>query len=136
MLTFTSLCGLVAPDLLLQTLDLCCNQIMRPGTLAVARALAGRAKAGSSKLALLALDENAISEAGVEQLRALLTVSGWRSKAGRGGCPGLCWQHKCSDVQGCSYPLLRWCDVDAVLAALVCCILLMTAAQHSCSVPT
>jgi large subunit ribosomal protein L31/Ran GTPase-activating protein 1 len=65
-----------APDLLPQTLDLCCNQIMRPGALAVARALAGMAKAGSSKLTLLALDENAISEAGVEQLKALLTVSG------------------------------------------------------------
>jgi phosphoribosylcarboxyaminoimidazole (NCAIR) mutase len=61
----------------LQSLDLCCNQIMRPGALAVARVLAARAKAaGGSKLQLLALDENAISEAGVEQLRALLTVRG------------------------------------------------------------
>jgi hypothetical protein len=60
-----------------QTLDLCCNQIMRPGALAVARALASRAKAaGGSKLQLLALDENAISEAGVEQLKSLLTVRG------------------------------------------------------------
>lgn len=58
-----------------QSLDLCCNQIMRPGALAVARALAAGAKAaGGSKLALLALDENAISEAGVEQLKKLLTV--------------------------------------------------------------
>ncbi|KAF6260413.1 hypothetical protein COO60DRAFT_1625705 [Scenedesmus sp. NREL 46B-D3] len=60
----------------LESLDLCANQIMRPGALAVARALASRVKAaGGSKLQLLALDENAISEAGVEQLRALLTAS-------------------------------------------------------------
>jgi hypothetical protein len=72
------LCCLAAPGLLPQTLDLCCNQIMRPGALAVARALAGAAKACGSKLQLLALDENAISEAGVEQLKVLLTVSGWR----------------------------------------------------------
>ncbi|WIA30005.1 hypothetical protein OEZ86_000102 [Tetradesmus obliquus] len=60
----------------LESLDLCCNQIMRPGALAVARALAAGAKAaGGSKLALLALDENAISEAGVEQLKKLLTAA-------------------------------------------------------------
>lgn len=57
----------------LQSVDLCCNQITRAGALAVARGLA-KAKAGGAggPLELLALDENGISEAGIEQLKQLL----------------------------------------------------------------
>ncbi|KAF8069620.1 RANGAP1 [Scenedesmus sp. PABB004] len=55
----------------LTALDLCANQLMRPGALAVARAVAA-ARRGAGSFELLALDENAISEQGVEQLRALL----------------------------------------------------------------
>jgi large subunit ribosomal protein L31/Ran GTPase-activating protein 1 len=54
-----------------QVLDLCCNQITRSGALAVARAIA-KAKA---PLELLALDENAISEGGIPQLKQVLKVS-------------------------------------------------------------
>lgn len=58
-----------------QTVDLCCNQITRSGALAIARGLA-KAKAGGAgaPLELLALDENGISEAGIEQLQQLLKV--------------------------------------------------------------
>jgi hypothetical protein len=56
-----------------QEVDLCANQLMRPGALAVARALTSRG-AGAAPLALLGLDENAISETGVEALRRLLKV--------------------------------------------------------------
>lgn len=77
--TDTMRCAHVTASLLpgmaaLQTLDLCANQIMRPGALAVAHALAQRAKAGATSFELLALDENAISEEGVEQLRDVLKV--------------------------------------------------------------
>jgi hypothetical protein len=60
----------------LQVLDLCCNQIKRLGALAVARSIA-KARAGSSAapFELLALDENGISEAGIEQLKQMLKVS-------------------------------------------------------------
>jgi large subunit ribosomal protein L31/Ran GTPase-activating protein 1 len=60
-----------------QVVDLCGNQITRPGALAVVRGLA-KAKAGGAgvPLELLALDENGISEAGVEQLKQLMKVHG------------------------------------------------------------
>lgn len=60
-----------------QSVDLCCNQITRAGALAVARGLA-KAKAGGAggPLELLALDENGISEAGIDQLKQLLKVCG------------------------------------------------------------
>jgi hypothetical protein len=60
----------------LQVLDLCCNQIKRSGALAVARSIA-KARAGSSAapFELLALDENGISEAGIEQLKQTLKVN-------------------------------------------------------------
>lgn len=56
--------------LFLQVLDLSANQLMRSGVLAVARALTSR----SGPIELLSLDENAISENGVEQLREVLKV--------------------------------------------------------------
>lgn len=56
----------------LQVLDLCANQIMRPGAVAVAKALVSQ---GRKEFQLLALDENAISDAGVEQITDLLKVS-------------------------------------------------------------
>jgi len=69
----------------LQVLDLCCNQITRSGVLAVAKSLA-TAKAGGAggPLELLALDENGISEAGIEQLRQLLKVGGLLCMFGAG----------------------------------------------------
>eukprot|EP00879_Flechtneria_rotunda_P025913 GHRR01027571.1.p1 GENE.GHRR01027571.1~~GHRR01027571.1.p1 ORF type:complete len:312 (+),score=129.10 GHRR01027571.1:242-1177(+) len=56
----------------LKVLELCANQIKRPGALAVARALAGRKEARITGFELLALDENAISQEGIEQLRQVL----------------------------------------------------------------
>lgn len=55
----------------MQVLDLSANQLMRPGVLAVARALAAR----GGSFELLSLDENAITDNGVEQLRGVLKVS-------------------------------------------------------------
>eukprot|EP00775_Hariotina_reticulata_P012743 gene12743-12872_t len=56
----------------LQVLDLCSNQLMRLGVLAVAKALAARQKSNPVGFDLLALDENAISEEGIEQLGEVL----------------------------------------------------------------
>jgi large subunit ribosomal protein L31/Ran GTPase-activating protein 1 len=66
---------------MLQVLDLCSNQLMRPGVLAVARALAARQKVNPVGFDLLALDENAISEEGLDQLREVLKVCGAGSTA-------------------------------------------------------
>jgi hypothetical protein len=69
-----------------QVLDLCCNQITRSGALAVARAI-GKAKAGGgAPLEVLALDENAISEDGIPQLKQVLKVS---------AAPLLCARSRC-----------------------------------------
>jgi len=54
----------------LEHLDLCGNQLGRAGAVGVARALASASP--RPPLACLALDENAISEAGVELLRAVV----------------------------------------------------------------
>lgn len=71
-------CVLSTPTCL-QVVDLCSNQITRPGALAVAKAIT-KAKAGGAgaapALELLALDENGISEAGIDQLKQLLKVCG------------------------------------------------------------
>ncbi|KAK9822823.1 hypothetical protein WJX81_005289 [Elliptochloris bilobata] len=55
----------------LQELDLCQNQIRRAGALAVAKAVAA-----AKGLRLLALDENEISDAGVDHLKAVLKAAG------------------------------------------------------------
>lgn len=75
----------------LQVLDVCANQITRPGALAVTKALVQARKGGSGgaqPLQLLALDENGISEEGVGQIQALLKVWAPRGTAGWwcGGC--------------------------------------------------
>jgi Ran GTPase-activating protein 1 len=57
-------------------LDLCCNQIKRAGALAAARAVADK-----PALQLLALDENEISEAGVDTMREVLTEAFGSDKA-------------------------------------------------------
>jgi len=51
--------------------DLCTNQLQRGGALAVAKAVLHK-----PALKLLALDDNAISESGIEALKALLNSVG------------------------------------------------------------
>lgn len=68
---------------MLQVLDLSANQLMRPGVLAVARALAAR----GGSFELLSLDENAITEGGIDQLKGVLkvTLGCWYSHLGCAG---------------------------------------------------
>jgi hypothetical protein len=56
----------------LSTVDLCGNQLKRVGVVAIAKAVA----AGCPSLSLLALDENMVSEAGLDEVGgpALYTV--------------------------------------------------------------
>ncbi len=57
----------------LRSIDLCGNQMKRVGAVAAAKAAASLAR-----LELLALDENAVSEAGLDEVRAvylIMTVS-------------------------------------------------------------
>jgi hypothetical protein len=72
-------------------LDLCSNQITRPGAVAVTKALLqARAAAGAAAapLELLALDENGISEGGITQIQQLLKVreARLRSSLAAGDC--------------------------------------------------
>jgi large subunit ribosomal protein L31/Ran GTPase-activating protein 1 len=71
----------------LEHVDLCANQLQRPGAVGVARALAaarGRGGGGPLPLRCLALDENAISEAGVDQLRAIVKTAFGGGEDGEG----------------------------------------------------
>lgn len=71
-----ALCAALGKLPALEHVDLCCNQLQRAGAVGVARTLAaGTGAAGGGKpppLKCLALDENAISEAGVDQLKAVV----------------------------------------------------------------
>lgn len=63
----------------LQWLDLTQNQITRPGAVLVVRALAG----GCKQLQFLGLDDNGISENGVEQVTELMEVGGEPGQQGK-----------------------------------------------------
>jgi large subunit ribosomal protein L31/Ran GTPase-activating protein 1 len=63
-----ALCEALSKLPALEQVDLCCNQLQRAGAVGVARALA----AGKPPLKCLALDENSISDNGVDQLKGVV----------------------------------------------------------------